>query len=229
MVKIFTKAVIAGALFVGIVQADLIHELHDTQAWQSLGYEKSNDGIPSKANGISVKNDEGDWELLTNDFSVEVGTNVEFQVEMYKENYGIHQFDALKLWLDDGTDDLFVTQETFDNIWTQKDAFAGTYQYFNFDYKFDDAGDFNLTARVTCSQSLSRAVEDEWERKTWYGFNIDNATDADWAAWDKNDPWLYQGEKEVYKLSVTENVPEPATLSLLGFGLLGLAFIRRKK
>jgi hypothetical protein len=119
-------------------------------------------------------------------------------------------------------------------------------KHFGFTYEFNAEGEYDLTASVMCSRDLSGLISAPntpigsiWnDSPTMYDFNAwdkdvhkDGTTGAGWTDWWGNwHPSALQGETKVYGLSVVaKNVPEPTILSLLGCGLLGLAFVRRKK
>lgn len=220
--------------------------LHSTTAWQSLGVETiddDNDGIVQAAwwlgdgdgktttnNGVTWKVN-GEGVFNNTDFDFEVGDVVTFQVEMYKEYIGGHEFDALRVFMDDNLiDDIYGNSN---EIWYVEsfdpDGKSGDSKYYTYEYIFTEARDYELTARVTCSEDLHYLDEHDG----FWGSNAYNVTDSDWSLFDADvnftvPPSHGQGETECYVFSVS-NVPEPTLISLLGCGLLGLFLIRRKK
>jgi hypothetical protein len=186
------------------------------------------------------------------DGKLNVGETATFTVDMHKTYWGIHDFDALKFWIDSpsGTN-LSTNQGVWDfdptnknakeNTWYQNSY--GTWVYandtsrpwtggdklFSFDYTFNTAGVFDLVASVMCSADLASLT---------YG-NNDAAhqkalKNANWGAWNENFhslPGWKQGETEKYKLTVVQSpVPEPETygMMLVGLGLMGFTVRRRK-
>jgi hypothetical protein len=168
-----------------------------------------------------------------------VGETATFTVDMHKTFWGVHDFDALKFWIDSPSSTNLATNQfrwdfdaTTDNSshsdfdhkpWTDGD------QFFSFDYTFGTAGIFDLTASVMCSADLSGLTGKSQSAL---------ATDNDWSKWKesthqtyKNNGWFLQGETEKYKLTVVQSpVPEPETygMMLVGLGMLGFTARRRK-
>lgn len=167
---------------------------------------------------------------------LEVGEAVTFSVTMEKDNWGTHDFDALKVWVDElpGIEAPYYATDNFQwdynngvsdwqngYVYSYKDWTGGT-RTFNETVTFNSAGDWGFAASVMCSRDLSGLS----------GTANDVPDAADWNAWSpdihKNAGWL-QGEDEAYKITVSQKVPEPGILSLIGCGILSLAFIRRRK
>lgn len=181
------------------------------------------------------------WEDASGDNIIEVGENVKFTITMDKNYWGKHDYDVMKIWLDgdvigapSGTSTTKLKNSDYEYIWDFNKGVAGSYNNsnyswkswkgadtsFTFIYAFDAVGTYDLTASVMCSADLSDIVG-----------NMDDKPDIrDFNGWTINNSPRYQGETEKFRLSVVpRNVPEPSTISLLGFGLLSLLFIRRKK
>jgi hypothetical protein len=172
---------------------------------------------------------------------LDIGEKVTFTVSMDKDNWGTHRFDAMKIWLDDGSDKNLRTKEFKWNFWegtseaykdhkddssfSDKDWEGGA-KSFSFSYTFAEASTYKLSVSVMCSRDISGLS----------GPADDKPSDADWDAWTKNihetsTVWR-QGEDKNYRLTVgpTPPVPEPETYAMLmaGLGLIGAA-VRRKK
>jgi len=238
---------------VGMVQADM---LHTTTQWQSLGVETIADGAATNSlNGVMWKiGDAG--EFGNSDFDFEVGDKVTFKVTLYKEYQGTHLFDALKVWMNDDVelqDALYLKDNgnvysngMFSTSFFDNQPVHSSYDY-TFDYTFASEGDYDLTARVTCSDDLADVVNNFDNGKkyvpnylihtpsAWAWKNtVDLVTNSDWAGFTRTNSMIRngfgQGETERYKFTVTSHsVPEPSLISLLGFGLLGLTFVTRKR
>ena len=178
-----------------------------------------------------------------------MGEKVTFTVDMHKNFWGTHDYDALKVWID-GTpiNPPATTLRTEQFVWDYNAGIGnytdGSYswkpwnggdKYFSFDYTFSDAGTYDLTASVMCSRDLSGLFYVSGDR--WN----DNPSQWDWDAWTQDvhlttkGPWgsPLQGETERYQLTVaTQSVPEPGSASLMFLGLtclVGVVGIRRKK
>jgi hypothetical protein len=184
------------------------------------------------------------------DARLDVGDTVTFSLTMEKSNWGTHRFDAMRVWLDDATGNnlqkkdftwFYYQDETLP--WFEKRTYDqikndGNYSYkgwshsrvevFQFSYKFEKAGTYDLLASVMCSRDLSGL--DVTDGK---GVN-DSPTGADWTAWTKNihsttTGWM-QGQDKSYRLTVAA-VPEPGTYAMMiaGLGMLGAIARRRKQ
>ena len=171
----------------------------------------TDDGVFWSVNGGAYGHDE-----------IAVGDEVTFQFILSKVEWGRHQYDFLKAWIDWNSDKDFtdagemVYSMAYGNtVHTEADHTASQFlnashtpqiegTYYSNGFTFSNAGDYWLRARVACS--------------------ADAGTLNDFSPTGS----YYQGEIEDWKLTVKQRVPEPTTMLLLGLGLMGLAGVRRK-
>jgi hypothetical protein len=191
------------------------------------------------------------WLDLNSNSFVDVGEKVTFTVDMEKYYWGTHNYDALKVWIDNTPiNPPSSTIYTQNFIWDYNQGISdytneskyshklwkGGDKFFSFDYTFSQVGTYDLTASVMCSRDLSGLTYAHGSNR-WN----DNPTTNDWNAWTENvhkttkgtNGYNLQGETERYQLRVVKtNVPEPGSFSLMLLGLsslFGAAFMRKKR
>ncbi|MGA7828315.1 MAG: GEVED domain-containing protein [Geobacteraceae bacterium] len=189
---------------------------HADPSWQRLGTawdaEPGPKAVDTSDDGVFWSVDGGvNWDNA----EITAGQTVKFKFVMYKQKWGIHDFDAIKVWIDFNGDKDFtdVGENILKDQWNftsepgyaSGDGFAGISKEFFTDVVMPtNLTEYWLRAQVVCSADINK--------------NLDNLTPT--GQW-------YQGEVEDWKLTVNP-VPEPSTLILFGAGLAGAAFMRRR-
>jgi hypothetical protein len=141
------KAMLVGAVMVGMAQAgnydnpvkptDL--SLNSTTDWQNLG-------------DITWT-----WNDLNTDGAINPNEVVTFTIEVEKYKTGRHLFDALKVWQGD---DVVKTQSWNVPVVSNTEAVVNTTYTTSFTFTPDAVGTYDFTARVTCSDDLSKVAKD---------------------------------------------------------------------
>jgi len=208
------------------------------QAWATVSLPQHTNSQWQDISSIAWSTDNG---ATWGNSGLAVGQAVEFKFTMHKNYDGKHYGDFIKAWVDFDGNGQFANSETLlfgyhvvhDNYVYNSGPGSIVNQSFDFvsgPITLTSAmiGDHYLLARVTCSDSLlsTAGITGPWS--TQWGTTY-TSNDNDW--YNKNFSPIaayYQGEAELHKLTVTNDVPEPGTLALLAAAMVGIGFRRKQ-
>lgn len=222
---------------------------HETSQWQRLGNTDGNDGVTWAINGG----------VFGNFSNITEGDLVVFKFDVYKEYWGVHTFDALKVWLDTDQDGTYNDESVFlkgevdfnrDNpnlpgqqSWYINPGWEEPWRYQNPVTGVNDGTGPDRLLSGLDSYFISDAITalaGTLNLRARVTCSDDLAGAGQQAFPDVPANWdllqatgdIGQGEVEDWQLSVSKKVPEPSSFSLMLVGLLsmgGALFIRRKK
>jgi hypothetical protein len=185
---------------------------HTTTKWQELATATSQTGVFWSVDGGTT------WTQDT-DLKLGLGDTIQFQFNMYKQNYGTHYADFLKAWVDWGHDGTFDSTDVAKFGMQELEGYGtnapsgDTYTFYSGAYTMTDAmfGDLFLRARVTCSESLG-------SQSPFYNY---------YAAFLPTGN-LWQGEVEEWSISISKT-PLPPSVLMFGTGLIGMLAVTRRR
>lgn len=170
-----------------------------------------------------------------------VGQSVEFKFTMHKTYDGRHYADFIKAWIDLDGNGEFADSETLlfghNIVHSGPVANDGWGSVVNQSFDFISGpitlssamlGDHFLLARVTCSESLltTAGITGDWSRQ-WLPAYVDD----DNAWYNENfspTAYYWQGQAQLVKLTVNNQVPEPGTLALFAAAMVGMSLGRKR-
>lgn len=191
---------------------------HQDASWQRLGTqwdaESGPKAVDTSDDGVYWSVDNG---VTWGHENITAGQTVKFRFDMYKEKWGRHDFDALKVWIDfnndkdftDAGEIILASQWNFksEQGYAYGDGLAGISKSFYTDVVMPTSTtltEYWLRAQVVCSADIRGDLGNLTATGHWY-----------------------QGEVEDWKMTANP-VPEPSTMILFGAGLAGVAILRRR-
>ncbi len=191
---------------------------HFEQTWQKLGTAWDKETAPKD---IDTSDDGVSWSLdggsTYGHDEIYAGQSVDFKFDMYKNTWGGHSLDLLKVWIDWDQD------YSFD----EKDVVL----YEEWDFTLEDGYTKGMyAANISKSFYLNLIIPDEFTDPTSLWMRARVVCDADISAVGSFDStgYLQQGEVEDYQLTVAP-IPEPSTFLLFISGIMGLSWYNRKR
>jgi hypothetical protein len=224
---------------------------HADNSWQQLGSIWNSETAPRVPSDTS---DDGvSWSINGDIYGhndIAAGDDVTFKFTVYKELWGKHWYDYIGVWIDWDQDGQFVDETAvLKDYWAFHSTPGYVYDdnpanvYKDFFYTINDIsvleGDYWLRARVVCDPDVLGSNPatgtpyryDRWGNLIGGGPGPAPNITLDLSSFQPTG-YYSQGEVEDWQFHVvgrTPPVPEPTTILLLGFGLIGVAAVRRFK